>query len=105
MCGVEVEEPWYARRPPHIKSRVFTMPPTSIDRRGRGTYFEGTEQGLLGSEDLYCAGRILGKIGQRARLGNKPRSYGVTDKSGKVGSNGVHPLREIVAELSSISGQ
>jgi len=51
---------------------------------------EGTEQSLLGTENLDSGGRVLGQVGQATGVGDETSTNGLTDQSGKVGRDHTH---------------
>src|SRR5690606_24774953 len=65
---------------------------------------QGSEQSLLGTENLDSGGRVLGKVGQRTGVGNKSGTNDLTDKLGKVGSNVMHLFAQVVVESLAVFG-
>lgn len=63
---------------------------------------EGTEEGLLGSEDLDGGGWVLGEVDQAAGMGDETGSNKLTNEDGEVGGDGVHAVLQVLKELLTV---
>lgn len=63
---------------------------------------EGTEKGLLGTQNLDGTGGALGQAGEGASVGNKTGTNEVTDKGSQVGCDGVHAGSEVAGKLGAV---
>lgn len=65
---------------------------------------ERAEEGLLGTKDLDGTGGVLGKVHQTTGVTNQSGTDKLTDKGGKVGSDGLHAVAEVFGELGAVLG-
>lgn len=59
---------------------------------------EGSEEGLLSTQDLDGRGGVLRKVGQAAGVCNKLRAHNFTDERLQVGGYSVHSVFEVLGE-------
>mmetsp|Transcript_100992 Transcript_100992/g.170754 ORF Transcript_100992/g.170754 Transcript_100992/m.170754 type:complete len:395 (+) Transcript_100992:484-1668(+) len=64
--------------------------------------FEGPEQSFLSAEDLHSTCGGLGKVHERAGVGNKAGANELPDHCGKVGSNCRHSVLEVFEKLATV---
>lgn len=65
---------------------------------------EGTEQGLLGTEDLDGGTGALGQVHERTGVGNQAGTDQRTDNSSHVGGNGLHAGVQVAGQLGAVVG-
>lgn len=65
---------------------------------------EGTEKGLLGTENLDGRTGVLGKVHDGTSVGNETSTDKSADELGHVGSNGAHAVLEVVRKLLAVDG-
>lgn len=63
---------------------------------------EGTEEGLLGSEDLNGGSWVLGEVDQAAGVGDEAGTNKLTNEDGEVGGDGVHAVLKVLKELLTV---
>lgn len=66
---------------------------------------EGAEERLFRAEDLDGGGGHLGKLHQRAGVGDEAGTDELADEDGEVGRNGGHPGFEVIVQLRAVLGQ
>lgn len=65
---------------------------------------EGTEEGLLRSEDLHSRSWVLGETHQASSMADEACTDELANEGGEVGCNGIHAIAEVFGELSAIGG-
>jgi len=63
---------------------------------------EGSEEGLLGTENLDSRGGVLCEVGQGTGLGDETGTDGLADESSQVGSDNAHLGDEVVADRLAV---
>jgi len=66
---------------------------------------QGTEESLLGTENLDRGGGVLGQIGQATSVGNQTGTDHLSNKSSKVGSDNAHLGYQVLVERLAVLGQ
>lgn len=64
--------------------------------------FEGTEKGLLSTENLYGTSRMLSQIDQATGVAYQSRADELADKCSQIWCNGGHAVAEVVGELCAV---
>jgi hypothetical protein len=66
--------------------------------------FEGTEERLLGTEDLDSRRGLLGEGDEGTSVGDEAGADEFTNKSGEVRRDGSHTVAEVLVELGTVLG-
>ena len=66
---------------------------------------EGSEEGLLGSEDLDGGGGLLGQVDEGTGVGDKSGSNEFADHDGEIGGDGHHSGLEVLGQRLSVLGK
>ena len=70
-----------------------------------GLGLQGTEESLLGTQDLESTGGVLGQVGERASLLDQTRSHDLANQSRQVGGDGAHLVGQVAEEGAAVLGQ
>lgn len=63
---------------------------------------DSPEECLLCTQNLHCAGWLLGEVDEAARVCDEARTHQLTHQHRQVGGNGSHAALQVVKQLAAV---